>query len=243
MQLRYAADDVRYLIAVREEIGQRLEALGHTAWAAAECQTLCDPSQYRFDPEHQYRRVRGATSLNPAGLAILRELVIWRDAAARAHDVPPRAFLKDEILIDLARNPVKSVDKLSRIKGLPRPIELTHGSEIVAAIARATAIPHAQLPTTKQREETPFERFRSDALWTLAESLCFGRGIDPNLVANRQEISQLSRHLFDGDDAGDIRLLHGWRREAIGESLLSIVTRNGALSLTWADGSLRASPQ
>jgi len=227
---------------VRDELGRRLEALGHTAWAAAECQMLCDPSQYRFDPEHQYRRVRGATSLNPAGLAILRELVIWRDAAARAHDVPPRAFLKDEILIDLARNPVKTVDKLSRIKGLPRPVELSHGSEIVAAIARATAIPHAQLPSTKQREETPAERFRSDALWTLAESLCFGRGIDPNLVANRQEISQLARHLFDGDAPGDVRLLEGWRREAIGDTLLSIVKGQGAVSLNWTDGLLRASP-
>src|SRR5207248_1881396 len=82
------------------------------------------------------------------GLAILRELVIWRDGAARAHDLPPRAFLKDEILLDLARNPVKSVDKLARIKGLPRPVELAHGGEMVEAIARAAAIPHAQLPTT-----------------------------------------------------------------------------------------------
>ena len=240
MQLRYAADDVRYLVAVREEIGKRLETLGHTAWAAAECQTLCEPSLYRFDPEQQYRRVRGATSLNPAGLAILRELVIWRDGGARAHDVPPRSFLKDEILIDLARNPVKSVEKLARIRGLPRPIELTHGGEIVAAIARATAIPHEELPTTKQREETPAEKFRADALWTLAESLCYGRGIDPNLVANRSEIGQLYRHLTSGEDGGGIRLLEGWRRKAIGEALISIVKGKAGARVRWEDGSLRA---
>src|SRR5205807_5496793 len=57
MQLRYAADDVRYLIAAREEIGRRLEALGHAQWAAEECRTLREPTLYQFDPDHQYRRV------------------------------------------------------------------------------------------------------------------------------------------------------------------------------------------
>ena len=241
MQLRYAADDVRYLIAARDQIGHRLESLGHTAWSAAECQTLCDPLQYQFDPEHQYRRVRGATSLNPAGLAVLRELVIWRDACARSHDVPPRSFLRDEILIDLARNPVKSVDKLARIKGLPRPVELAHGSEIIEAISRATAIPSADLPQTKQREETPTEKFHADALWCATEALCFGRGIDPNLVANRSEIGQLHRHLTTGEDAPDVRLLSGWRREAIGDPLLAIVQGHAKVTMRWHNGSLSVS--
>ena len=32
-QLKYAANDVRYLPAIRVELGRRLDALGHTAWA------------------------------------------------------------------------------------------------------------------------------------------------------------------------------------------------------------------
>lgn len=237
-QLRYAADDVRYLIAVREEIARRLASLGHTAWAAAECETLCDPSLYQFDPEHQYRRVRGATSLHPAGLAVLRELVIWRDGCARAHDLPPRSFLRDEILIDLARNPVKSIDRLSRVKGLPRPVEIGHGSEIIAAIARAGDVSSDDLPQVRQREETPTEKFRADSLWCAMEALCFGRGIDPNLIANRSEIGQLHHHLTTGDDPAAIRLLTGWRREAIGNPLLELVQKNSTLEMQWCEGSL-----
>ena len=87
MQLRYAADDVRYLPLVRAELGKRLDALGHAGWAAEECAALCDPVLYRFDPDTYYQRVRGATSLQPKNLAVLRELTIWRDAAAhRASD-------------------------------------------------------------------------------------------------------------------------------------------------------------
>ena len=82
MQLRYAADDVRYLPLLREEIGRRLDALGHAAWAKQECDAQCDPSLYGFDPETSYQRVRGSGSLDPRNLAVLRALVAWRDASA-----------------------------------------------------------------------------------------------------------------------------------------------------------------
>jgi len=59
VQLRYAADDVRYLPRVRAELGDRLERLGHFAWAKQECESLCDTTLFRFDPRTQYLRVRG----------------------------------------------------------------------------------------------------------------------------------------------------------------------------------------
>jgi len=146
MQLRYAADDVRYLPALREKIGQRLSALQHERWASEEFAALCDVRLYQFDPDTSYMRVRGATMLTGQQLAILRELTIWRDGTARAHDVPPRAFLRDEVLVDLSRNPVKDVQKLNRVRGLPRPVEAAHGAEIVAAIGRGLSVPPAKLP-------------------------------------------------------------------------------------------------
>jgi ribonuclease D len=241
-QLRYAADDVRYLVAVREEIGRRLDALGHTEWAMAECQALCDPQQYRFDPEHQYHRVRGASSLQAGGLAVLRELVIWRDGCARMHDLPPRSFLRDEILIDLSRNPVKSLEKLARVKGLPRPVEAAHGSEIVSATARGLAVKSTDLPTTWQREETPTEKFRADAMRCAIEAMCYGRGIDPSLVASRSEIGELYRHLTDNATARELRLLSGWRFKAFGEPLKAMIDQGLAMKLEWNADSLKLSP-
>ena len=122
MQLRYAADDVRYLLVVRDEMAKRLDALGHTAWARQECDAMCEPSQYGFHPDTYFLRIRGAVSLSPRNQAVLRELTIWRDARAREHNVPARAFLKDEVLFDLARTPLKSIEKLSGVRGLPRPV-------------------------------------------------------------------------------------------------------------------------
>jgi ribonuclease D len=240
MQLRYAADDVRYLPAVRAELGRRLDATGHASWAKEECEALCEASQYRFDPETQYLRVKGAGSLQPRNMAVLRELTAWRDAAARKHDLPPRAFLKDEILIDLSRNPAKSVDRLERVRGLPRPVEHAHGAEIVEATQRAWSAPVASLPAQRDTEQTPTERFRSDALWAAAQAICAGSSVDSAAVTSRQEMSDFYRAIVAGGDPSGLRVMKGWRREALGEPLMRLVRGDTGLSLRWAGGTLRS---
>ncbi len=63
VQMRYAADDVRYLPALRQSIGQKLAELGHVQWAQAECAALCDPTLYHTDPGNNYLRLRGGVAL------------------------------------------------------------------------------------------------------------------------------------------------------------------------------------
>lgn len=236
MQLRYAADDVRYLLALREVIGQQLQARGHDGWAKAECDALCDPKQFGFDPATHYTRIRGGGSLQPRNLAVLRALTIWRDALARQHNVPSRTFLRDEVLLDLARSPIKSADKLTRVKGLPRPLIETHGQEILDLTAAALATPVDQLPPPpRDIEPTPRERFLSDAMASMLQCLCAGRGIDPALVASRQQASELFHALLENRPTDQLPLLQGWRRAAIGQSLLNLLAGSAKLDLAWAD--------
>jgi len=240
MQLRYAADDVRYLALVRLRLGERLEALGHAAWAAEECANQCDPKLFEFNPEQQFQRVRGAGGLPARNLAVLRELTTWRDAAARHADVPPRAFLKDEVLLDLARNPIKSVEKLGRVKGLPRPVEAEHGGRIIELTGRALSLSDGQLPVPRDTEQSPLEKFRTDALWALAQCLCAGQSIDPAAATNRQEVSEFYQHLTDENSSSPHRLLTGWRRQAIGDPLAQMIRGTARTELSWPNGSLHS---
>lgn len=240
MQLRYAADDVRYLPLVRKKLGDRLALLGHERWVAEQCAALCDVSVYRFDPETQYLRVRGATSLAPRNLAVLRELTVWRDASARAHDVPPRTFLRDEVMLDLARNPVRSVEKLNRVRGLPRPVEHAHGARIVEMTVAALALPDESLPQSRDPEPSPGEKFIAEAFWAAAQCLCAGRGIDPGIAADRQEVGELIRLFRAGADSSSHRLMNGWRREVLGAELFALMNGDSRIELTAVNGMLHA---
>jgi ribonuclease D len=170
-------------------------------------------------------------------------LTAWRDSAARKHDLPPRAFLKDESLIDLARNPAKSVDKLDRVRGLPRPVEHAHGNEIVEATQQGWSTPATDLPQQRSNEQTPTERFRSDALWAAAQAICAGNRVDSAIVTSRQEMADFYHALVHKQDLSKSRLMKGWRREALGEPLLELMGGTATISLKWEDGTLKWSAE
>jgi ribonuclease D len=235
-QSRYAADDVRYLIALADELNKKLDALGHTEWARHECSQLCDPKQYGFNPDTYWHKVRGSSGLPPRQIAVLKQLTIWRDACARDHNVPARTFLKDDILLDLARSPVKSIDKLQRVRGLPRPVEQTHGSEIIAATAKGLAEPVTPGEHLKEYEPTPRQRFRGDALWATFQCICAGRSLDPNLVASRQDVGELYRAISEGRPVENSKLLRGWRREAVGQTILDLLDGKVRFEMSWNEG-------
>ena len=241
IQLRYAADDVRYLPAMWAELERRLKASGHLAWAKEESESLCQTSVYQFDPQTNYSRIRGATGLPPRNLAVLRELTILRDDAARKLDVPPRTFLRDEVLLELARNPVRAVDKLARVRGLPRPVEHDYGALIIERTAHAMALPVAALPPSlKAPDPSPPEKFRSDALFAAGQSLCAGMGMDPALVASRAEFDYLYQYLTGSRREPTPLLLQGWRKQAVGDPLTALLSGTATLSLSWEENSLRA---
>jgi ribonuclease D len=224
-QLRYAADDVRYLPAVRHEIARRLDhGGGHLRWAKEESAGLTDPALYEFDPETQWTKIRGANMLPPRNQAILRELAIWRDQSAKAENLPPRSLVKDEILLDMARSPIDSESELPRVKGLPRTVEAKYGAGIVQATSQAKNLAEDRLPMIPNVEPTPEQKFGADSFFYAAQCLCAAQGIDPALVTSRQEIGELHRALAAGNHSPThLRVLRGWRREAVGQRLLDLM--------------------
>ena len=235
-QLRYAADDVRYLPRLHAELKARLERSGHLPWAVEECTGMCQPALYRFDPDVQWLRIKGAGSLDAKHAGVLRQLVIWRDQAARETDVPPRAFLRDEILVDMARSPIRSVDKLERVKGLPRPVEAQYGQTIVEATTRGLADPPANMPDGNGQEPPPTDKYKADALLAAAQAIGFAKGIDPALVGSRADFTELYYRLRDGVEPDGLRVMTGWRRAAIGGDVVALYHGGKAFGFRWGNG-------
>jgi hypothetical protein len=67
-----------------------------------------------------------------------------------------------------------------------------------------------------------------------------GRSIDSAVALSRQDCSELYRALAGKQDPGDLRVMQGWRREALGERLVRLYEGAETVSLGWSDGSLRA---
>ncbi|QOV89104.1 ribonuclease D [Humisphaera borealis] len=238
-QLRYAADDVRYLPRLHDELKSRLDARGFLPWVRQECDAMCEPSQYRFDPQTQWLRIKGAGSLDARHAGVLRQLVIWRNASAKETDVPPRAFLKDEVLVDMARTPIRSVDKLQRVKGLPRPVEIEFGQAIVDATTRGLADPVTNLEESANQEPTPSEKFQTDALLSAAQLICFSKGIDPSLVGSRADFTELYYALRDSAEVGELHVMTGWRKEAAGDEVAALFAGTKGFAFKWKDGLAR----
>ena len=240
VQLRYAADDVRYLPALREAIGARLKAAGHEAWAKEECEALCDPALYHLDPSMDYMRLRGASGLTPQGAAVLRELYVWREDAAKRSDTPPRSFLKDEILIELSRRPIRALGDLDRVRGLPRPVEENEGPRILEATQRGQAVPAGERPIPVSTEESPAERFSVDALFAVIQAHCAGQDIDPALVCSRRDVAEIVRAQDFDEALRGSKLMRGWRRAAVGNVLMQMRDGSGEVRLKLDHGRVRS---
>ena len=84
--LDYAAQDTRHLLDLRDELRSRLEKLGRLEWAREEFERL---EGTKWDPEddgQNFLKIKGARDLTRRELALLRELVPWRDSVARELD-------------------------------------------------------------------------------------------------------------------------------------------------------------
>lgn len=239
LQLEYAADDARLLLALGGELERRLEERGRLEWAREESRALEDVSDER-DAQRSYERLPrlGRMSESVRGAAL--ELVEWREAEARSADRPPGSVLPDQALVELARRTPKDKQGLEQIRGLPPQTLHRRADALLGAIERGrnrTAPPAPSEPPSRDPADAP--------LVSLAQALVRHRsmetGVAVELIATQSELSALISSLRRGDANDNIRVAHGWRRELVGDELKELVGGRRALSVD-PDGGLRVSP-
>jgi ribonuclease D len=238
--LRYAADDVRYLHAVHADLTDRLRRLGHEPFAEAACRELCGTEGYRFNPIEAALRVRGGKGLPADLFSVLVALVALRDEGARESDVPPRSFLRDEVLIGLARRPPKDRSQLEGWRDLPRPVVERYGKRIIDAVAEARKKP-MQPPGVDPDavEESAGAAFRADGFWAAVQAACLGRGVDPSVVLARSGAVSFLRELDGKGPEQAIDSLGGWRGDLLRPMLRQWLAGERSLELKWAGDGLR----
>ena len=81
-QIRYAFDDVRYLLPLWRYLSDRLIKLDRMSWLAEETATLKHRAVVENPAVEKWRKLRGVGSLDRKRLAIVREIYAWREEKA-----------------------------------------------------------------------------------------------------------------------------------------------------------------
>ena len=230
-QLDYAADDVRHLRDIYLNQHKQLAELGREQWLQADFDELVDPARYSNPPQSAWLRVKGGNRLRGVQLAVLQSLAAWRETQAQQSNRPRRWILKDEVLLDLARQMPADEGRLRRIRGLEDGTVQRHGEKLLKLIAAAKQLPKEHWPTLEEGQRLlPEQEPLVDMLMALLRERCQQQRISPSAVAGRRELERLVL----GET--DIALLHGWRAAIAGQALQAML--RGELALRVEDGRL-----
>jgi ribonuclease D len=231
-QLRYAADDVRYLPGVAEQVKAKLAEQERSAWVAEELAELENPESYGIDPDRIWKKVTGRGSLKGSQAAVLKELALWREEAAARRDLPRGWVLKDPTLIELARRSPSSTSALRSIRGLnPKEVERS-GNEILAAVERGRKAPKVEVARPPSRAVQMRARMMAGLADALVRAKCEGASIATEVVMTRSELESLLADLVTGTpEASKHRLLQGWRKTLAGDAVVGLVRGEIALKV------------
>ena len=206
-QLIYAAADVTYLIELAGLMEAELRDRGRGDWAREEFEsTLRREWPVRSFDEVGYLRIKGAKTLDPGPLAVLRELYLVRDARARLVDRPPFKVLGNRTLFEIAERQPQTAAELGTIKGVTELILHRLGREILKAVQRGAAAPHPpvtrlpgsgrrRLDRRAERRLTRLKRWRSGRSRGVALDpgvLCPNALLEEIADRNPQDISALA---------------------------------------------------
>jgi len=220
-QIRYAFDDVRYLLPVWRRVSAKLEELGRTDWAREEFARLAVNAAPEEPATEKWRKLRGLGSLDRRRLAIVRALYHWRERTADRTNRPTRSIVRDDLLVEIARrNPTRERD-LQVVRGLPR----RDLEAIVQTVAEARGLAIEDCPAVYGREQDPPQiTLVSNVLSAVLGDRCARLGLAANLVANGNDIKLLVRARLAGQPMPSESLLAtGWRSAHILPDLLAVL--------------------
>jgi ribonuclease D len=218
-QLHYAAEDVRYLPLLRQSLIARARELDRELWVDLECANVVRRVVQGQDAE-RWHRVPGAARLDRRHLALLRELWTWREATAKARNVPTRRVLPDELMVQIVRRAPRSAADLMQLRGTER-LRRDAGA-IVDAVAKGTRVPQRDLPASMNRDDPAQLPLLGQLASIVANSLAAEHQVDIALLATTADLQDVVRWRL-GLTEERPEVLDGWRGEILGRPLLDLL--------------------
>ncbi|HEY2066539.1 MAG TPA: HRDC domain-containing protein [Gemmatimonadaceae bacterium] len=223
--LDYAAQDTRYLLELKDRMSAELARMGRMDWAREEFALLEGTRWGDDDPSQSFLKLKGARDLSRRELAVLRELVPWREGVAGQMDRATFRVLGNEQLLDIARSQPQSREALGKIKGMPRGILEQRGNELLDAVRRALAVPEGELPRFPKAprwDRDPEFDTRVSALKTARDAAAKRLALDPGVLCSRDRLEAVvRRNPATIDEMREIPELRRWQVAELGDAFVA----------------------
>lgn len=231
-QQDYAANDVRYLFEVHDQLLSDLEETGRLDWALTECELAHQRLKPSLSPELAWTRIKEARHLRGKPRCVASVLAQWREITAQRKDVPIRFILSDLALVGIAQRAPNTLNELKAIRGLDgRSVKDAAGQEILSLVSDGMRMTDDEVATLDV-DEGPQLGNEMRAAVTLVSAwisqVAKDEALDPALLATRSDINDLLR------GAKNPRLGTGWRSDLVGTRIEDLV--EGRASLAFDNG-------
>ena len=232
-QIKYALDDVRYVLEIRKRQKNSLTSKQRLHWATDEFARMIDDVAAERDREN-WQRISGIQRLNRREQAVAREICRWRESHADQTNIPPRKILRDDLILDLARRQPSTQSQALATRDMNRPTYKKWIPELLAAVQTALALGDDELPVKPPKQETnQDDHVLSKLLGIALSNRCAELGVSTTLVGTTSDLRDLVRWHSGERNGNSPSLSQGWRREVCGDLLTDLL--DGKISLRVAD--------
>ncbi len=222
--IRYAAEDTRYLLQLTEKLEAQLVAKGRLSWAQEEF-ALLEQVRHNSTDGPFFLRFKKANTLTGRQLAVLEELLQWRDREARRRDCPPFKVLNNAPLLEVARSLPANMRALSKVEGIVPRLAGRYGGALLTAVEEGLNIPEGELPVYPRgepRQRDPEAEARLVLLKKWRTKMAKELEMDPGVLINNASLEEVARRQPRCvEDLAEFKAMKNWQRQVLGEGIVA----------------------
>lgn len=222
--LTYAAMDTAYLNGLRDILCSKLEEKGRMSWAREEFHLL-SLNRSCSRTSVSALAVKGARKLDGRQLAILQEVLEFRDEKARQLDRPPFKVFGNDLLMEIATAAPKSMDSLRTVPGFTSNLLSKYGTELLEAVKKGNNVPIEQCPRFERTERTrksEEEIQRFDRLKKISSRLAEELAIDPAILCTNAALTTIASSSPSTCEETIAGTLKSWQRQVLDREFLAV---------------------
>jgi ribonuclease D len=246
--LVYAAHDTAYLLQLFRQLQQELRRAGRLEWAEEEfrllCRGCCEGGNGQGRGRHSetsvsgrkqgtldtplFRRFKGAGAIKPRDLAVLEQILVYRETLAMRQDRPPFKVFGNELVKELVQAKPAHDGDLKTLRGLPKGFMSRHGKGVLQAIKKGLSVPDNRLPSfpkTRRPSADPRKQARLKRLRQWRDKKASRLALDPGLVCNNALLEAMAAaDPRDMESLDNIPAIKKWQKDEWGKEIVELLS-------------------